>query len=347
MASMKAQLNGMTTAIAGIPTLAVDCGNGNLKAAGLSGQGVINFPSVFKQLNEYDSVPSRMREGTGAIVEYHGQTFIVGKLAQSQEGHQTVCEAGKAQSIHLFLLAVLANADTSAPVIHKLRILVPDNRPAYLEQYGWNAAAERLQSLGDCKVNGQRISPQIREIEFIPEGAPAFAWAETQGLFEGLRTPNSKSAWVLDIGVGESTFQKFDLDSGLPEAGAAIRLPGTKGLANEIIKRLSPHTAYTPQLSEVLEMLDTQYFDYQSGDRVIDCSQFYQEGRSIWLKQMIGAIAGRLDGRACGVLVVGGGAYHAQSLAQANPRFRVPVEQIHPEAVDLQTLSAYAMAELL
>lgn len=328
-----------TTATTGIAEIVgLDAGNAYLKAC-LNGGEVWSLPSTIKVLSDLEEIEVPT-DGQSVLIDYAGQRYLVGALADSFGG-EPIYRIGKAEHLHVLFMASLALIDSRLPVIERLRVLVPDGRKAQLETQ-WNQAAERIKVISSCLVNGEVRQPQVREIEFVHEGVPAFRWAKDNGLFRPFE--NYGSAGVLDVGGGEATLQIFDMATGQVNWGKNLTLPGLQQLAAAICAHLKPRTNYTPDTAIVMRALATGRYQFGFKGQQINFTDIYQACLREWQKAILSRIAENniLDTDIGGVVIVGGGANHCQGIPKATSgRFFIPAT--HPE-ISLQGINAAMLA---
>ena len=332
-----------------ISTLAFDGGNTGIKFAYAGSDETGYMPSVIKELDldMYDvSYPTD--DPNSAIVEFAGATYAVGALA-AMMGGSPVFELGKPEFTPLLFMAALRGVEefSRCPVIEQLNILVPDARRQWLENV-WNPVADQIMDIQSFRVNGQEIQPQVRNVTFISEGVPAFQWAMQEGLFgEFINTPGINQMGVLDIGGGETTFKLFDSRTGQINWDAEVTLPGLNALALSIANRLKSQAGFvmTPDTSDILRCLSIKHYVYEvPGAGGVDFEQQYIDARKNWAKLILQKLAHSVTQQGVGgVVIVGGGAHHAEGLEIATQgRFVVVAEEstgINPRYINSITLS--------
>ena len=333
-----------------ISVFAFDGGNTGIKFAYAGSDETGYMPSVIKEidLDMYD-IQYPADDPNSAIVEYGSKTYAVGALG-AMLGGSPVFELGKADYTHILFMASLRGVEefSRCPVIEQLNILVPDARRQWLQGV-WNPVADTIQGIQSFKVNGEEIQPQVRSVRFISEGIPAFEWAKNEGLFSPfLNTPGINQMGVLDIGGGETTFKLFEASTGQINWDAEVTLPGLNSLAISIANRLKSQAGFiiTPDTSDILRCLAIKHYVYETPNGGIDFEQQYLEARSNWAKLILQKLSPSVTQQGVGgVVIVGGGAHHADSIEVATKgRFFVASEE--STGINPRYINAIALSEM-
>ncbi|MEM9807300.1 MAG: hypothetical protein AAF959_18705 [Cyanobacteria bacterium P01_D01_bin.56] len=336
-------LNGMEQVRASgtIPVLSLDGGNTWLKYS-VGGAPVRCVPAVIKELDTEVEEVEPTDDPSSVIIDFEGSTFVVGSLAESLGG-VPVYQLGKPEHTHLLYMAAMAGVApfSSCPVVERLNILVPDNRKRQLENV-WEAVSERIQAVKSFTVDGQLIQPQVRNIKFISEGAPAYSWAKNNSLFAEYDRPGIKKVAVFDVGGGEATLQVFDSQTGRLIWTDNQTLPGLKALGDLLAGKLKPYFRTTPDTAMLLRALHLGNRIYESDGQSFDFTEQYESARKAWSQDILQKIqrSGLFTAEFGGVVIVGGGAAHCGGIENATGgRFVVAK---HPE-VSAQEVNAIAM----
>ena len=324
-----------------VSVLALDGGNTWLKYS-VAGAPVQCIPAVIKELDTDVEEVEPTADLDSVVIDYEGSTFVIGALAESLGG-VPVYQLGKPEYTHLLFMASMSGVAefSSCPVVEKLNILVPDNRKRQLENV-WESVSERIQGIKSFTVDGQMVQPQVRNVQFISEGAPAYVWAKQNGLFSQYERPGIKKVAIFDVGGGEATLQVFDIQTGRPIWTDNQTLPGLKSLADTLAGKLKPYFRTTPDTAMLLRALHLEQRVYESDGQVFDFTEQYEAARKAWSKDVLQKMqgSGLFTAEFGGVVIVGGGAAHCGGIEKATSgRFVVAK---HPE-VNAQEVNAIAM----
>jgi hypothetical protein len=312
-----------------VPVLALDPGNAYLKALIPSGQGhtpycVPNYIYVADNFQEVsdsrDTISVYAPDITGSDVRY-----IIGQEAKFLKGEPLV-SLGKADYVHIITKAVLQFTSEN-PI--DLRIQVADsNLPE------WSAAETRI----------REVCPQVRGIKFISEGTPPWKWMKENGSWAYPDMANG----VIDIGGGETTCQIIS-PRGTVSQAKKLTLPGMYELASVVGAKLKPlGLQFSPNPGAILTSIEEGSYTYTERGAVYPFRDIFDHELSLWQKNIAKSILSswQSSGEEFGqVLIVGGGAYLCNKLAEKFPnRFIVASNnQIENFA---QMINAYALATL-
>ena len=321
-----------------ISTLGLDGGNAHLKV-GFPGGEVWSIPSCIYELDEYDEVATPTSDEQSVLVELDQARYLIGEAAEYMGG-QPIYRLRKEDVTHILFAAALSQTESSVPTVETVNVLVPDGRKAHIES-SWAAAGDRIKTMRECIVNGIRKTPQVRNVNFVHEGVPAFAFAKQYGLLD--RFDGYRAVGTFDVGGGEATLQRHNIQSGQIDWNANLTLPGVCSLAAAISAMLKNHFPFTPDDAVILRALSQGRYLYRSGGKEIDFEQIYEKAVGRWQQDIARKIyASKIMGSEFGgAVIVGGGAVHCAKLVEATQeRFFIPETD-----VPLQHINAVMLAK--
>lgn len=316
-------------AVVAIPRIACDAGNRQLKF----GQTIDNIrvvPSVVKALHPFDEpVP----EPSSVAVTYVagdnkflvGQRWVVGALA-AELGGQPAFKGEKADLIPQLALAAIAPApgagEPQTIAINELKLCLPDDRDSskvemlQIALRGWH----------QIERDGIAINLKIRSIIVEPEGASAFKWCKSQGIFR-----YAKLNGILDFGGGNTTGQLFS-SSGMLLRESRITLPGAFQLAQNIAADPclvgAESKGFSPRAELILDAIANGSLMYGTTGRSF--ASVFLSYRDAWLNSIRSELKTRWAqwlGEIGEVGMVGGSAMLAEPIVKSsNGRFKIVSE---------------------
>ncbi|MBT9316264.1 ParM/StbA family protein [Leptothoe spongobia] len=306
------------------------------------------MPSFVKELDpDVDEFDPRLLPAGSAIVDVDGKSYAVGEIAES--GGDPAFVAGKENIAHILFFAAIAPIikENKHPVIGELRFLVPDARKNRLNAL-WNSVADKIKGTTSVVINGEKCSPRVDDVRFVPEGVPVFQSLRNEQVFQAwLAEPRYTDVVMVDVGGGDTTLSVFDLRTGMIdyERGRVLDKLGVKALGARIASTIQSQCHGTPEVSEILKALhhgDPDKYIYASSTDYVPFGEPYEKAASKWRQSIAKELmaSGVITARLAGCIFFGGGAYHCRQFANAIKNVNVIVMV---DKVDAQMLNVLSM----
>lgn len=301
---------------------------------------------------------------TSAIIRTKTKTFLFGAIA-AMNGGRPIFELGKPKhQIDMFMasLAGLAPyAQGKEVLIPCLNILVPDSRGGYMSE--WEPTQKGLENTLEFEVNGYPMLVAVKDVNFVQEGVAAFSYLDSLGVFSDIQP--GESIGLFDIGGFESTFrvaQKViqqssstnafasfgsepaaDTKNFMLDYGSFRTLPGLSVLARSIAESMGPvfNLTMTPDPLFLLRHMEMKNYLYTVYNRdPVDFTPVYLSCRREYLRHHIDQLSPFYQ-TVSRVLIIGGGAYHAETVAEATNDWMRPLDSsvVAPELINCNALS--------